>query len=234
MRSARSWGAAVAVLSLTLAAGCGSSSNSSANRSATPTPSSSAASASFNAADVAFATAVDQLDNQAHRLAALVPGRTAHHDLNSLMTAIDQHHVDLTPLPAWAKAGATPRPQPSGLWPAATFRAMSTMHGAAFDDAWLEHMAGTYAAIVALCRQELAHGVNPQARALATQPGLLNRVRRYHESWMHDDGPGMPVNPGPRFSPGPHSSPGPHYSGMPHYSPGPHSEMPHASSSPHR
>jgi hypothetical protein len=112
--------------------------------------------------------------------------------------------------------------------------------------------------MVALCRQELAHGVNPQARALAaralaTQPALLNRVRHYHDSWMHDDRLGTPVSPGPRYSPGPHYSPGPryspgphvsemphhspspHHSEMPHYSPGPHhSEMPHTSSSPHR
>jgi len=207
MHSTRAQGAAALALSVTVITGCSSTGSvptadhastaaatTSATASATPSTS-SATGVAFNATDVAFATTIDQLDNQVHRLAAMVPTRTAHHDLTTLGTAITQHHLDMTELPPRVKAGlptgATSPTQPSAMLPEAAFHTLSSMHGDAFDNAWLEHAAGTYTAIDALCRDELAHGIDPHARALAarelaTQPSLLNQVQHYHDAWMHD------------------------------------------------
>jgi Domain of unknown function (DUF305) len=125
-------------------------------------------------------------------------------------------------LHSWLTSWHQPTSSPTsyaGRVDAAHFRAMSAMHGNAFDGDWLEHMAGNYTAAIAACQQELDHGTNPQAgqlaaTRLAAMRTELGQIRLWHSDWEHDSRLGS-ATPGDPATSRPHDTPHPGYSSDP-------------------
>lgn len=218
-------GTALAV-SVALLAACTSGSSRPTTTSGTQgAPSSSASSTPslvnsgpHNTTDVAFARTLAQLSTDSHDMADLVAHRADHPALNLLAATVTRRaHDDDSTLHAWLTSWHQPTSSPTsypGRVDAAHFRAMSAMHGNAFDDDWLEHMAGNYTAAITACQQELDHGTNPQARQLgasrlAAMRTELGQIRSWHSNWEHDSRLG-PATPGDPATSRPHASDTPH------------------------
>lgn len=101
-----------------------------------------------NAADAGFAATLVRLGTQNLALAHLVEGRADHPELATLVPTIRHHASDIEHmqdwLTRWAGTGASGTPGAPGV-PTPVLQAMATLHGAEFDDSWLEHMGANYA-----------------------------------------------------------------------------------------
>jgi len=74
----------------------------------------------------------------------------------------------------------------TGMMSAADWAEIGGEHGQPFSSHWLDAMIGGYNTEVALCRQELASGASPQARALAAsmlaeRQSELAQLRQWHQ-----------------------------------------------------
>jgi uncharacterized protein (DUF305 family) len=235
--------AAVAALTLAAFTACASTQSTTHAEPTTPavrpTTSGVANSGSADAADAVFVATLTRLGGQNLTMAGLVASRAAHAELATLVPSIQLRSRDLDAMRDWMNEWHT-------RWPAATatpsgitdsmLGVMAAMHGAMFDDDWLEHMGANYSAAITACRYELAHGTNPQARQMASSwmrwmIGQLDTMRRWHAAWMHDGRfPPMMSAGGNATGPGT-STPVPHPSDMPYGGTAQMSTVPHAAPS---
>lgn len=199
IRAIVTWAAAAAA-GLALVTACTSANNDKPGPSATARATSATAvtgsnGGTANAADAAFVTALSGIGTQNLSMAALVGTRAGHPQLAALLPVIEQHAGDVGAMRAWLAQwhtpGATGTAAPTGVT-SAMLTAMAGMHGAMFDDSWLEHMGANYANAITACQDELAHGRNTQARQLATDwmrwmHDQLGQMRQWHDTWTHDD-----------------------------------------------
>ena len=214
------WCAAGTAVALAVLAGCGTTAsqptsgssavNSAVTASSVTTPTVAANVGRHNTTDVEFASTLAELTDQGRAIAALAQNRADHPALHGLATEVQGRAHDVDTLRAWQQDwGQQPGPattitSPSMLSPD-DLRALSELRGGAFEDAWLEHMAGNYTAAIAWCQRELNQGVNPQARGLATgwlgaMNDELGSVRQWHTEWGHHPNPAataIPAQPAP-------------------------------------
>lgn len=150
--------------------------------------------AAFNAVDVTFARSVVTLDQQSAALTGLVAGHTSRAELRTMAGRMDGDYGRYaSQARGWMHDWAQPLPSPSGspLWPSTgpgmingqNWSQMGHMYGQEFDSSWTD-------AAIAACRAELAHGISPQARALAQQmltarQAGLAQLHSWHDSRAH-------------------------------------------------
>lgn len=198
---------AAGAAALALAA-CGSGPATSGPSGATPRPTATTPattpSTPVNAADVAFATGMLRLENQAAAMAALAPSHTSTAQVRQFAAGLDEHAGEFQQMrglmsqwghaaPAPYAPGATP---PAGSGPGmmgpGAWGEMGRMHGADFNDHFADAMIANRAAEIALCRAEIAHGASPQAQALARamlaqRQAELTQLQAWRHLWEHDN-----------------------------------------------
>lgn len=197
-------------------AGCGSASSpagvpGSSSPAAGPASGTSPA-AAFNPADVGFARGMVVLEGQSQTMAALAAGQTTTSQLRQFAAhAGDQARSEKSQLRGWLRSWNQAAPQPwspggtppypmgpgmmgsshwNGYWNDTNrgWDAMRGLRGRAFDTGWTAMMAQGYTAQADLAQRELASGINPQARALASavltsrQAGLA-QLHQWYDQW---------------------------------------------------
>ena len=187
--------AAVLAVGVTLVAGCAAGPTHKSDPSSGPGATVVTSNAGpVNATDAAFVTTLSQIGAQNVTMAGLVRARADHTQLTTLVPAIQDHARDVDAmrdwLTHWHAAGTTGTATPTGIT-SSMLTAMAGMHGAMFDDDWLEHMGANYTLAIAACQDELSHGTNAQARELASDwmywmRGQLDEMRQWHDAWVHD------------------------------------------------
>lgn len=176
--------AVTAASALLLAAGCSDDNDAtthdahSATSSASATSATAAARTDFNDADVTFLQMMYPHHAQAVEMAKMVPSHTQNQQLIALAAQVEQAQAPemqqittlLTsfgkPAPS-AGAGHEGHSMP-GMMTDAQMSALQAAQGAEFDKQWLEMMIEHHLGAVDMARTELANGVNPESRQLAT------------------------------------------------------------------
>lgn len=133
-----------------------------------------------NEADVAFAQNMIPHHQQAVDMSAMVPSRTANPDVIVIANHIgsdQQSEIDILKelLARWGEpTGADHAGHDGhgamgidGMVDAATMDRLQYLHGSEFDVLWLRSMIRHHEGAVAMARQELAHGRNPDAVKMA-------------------------------------------------------------------
>ncbi|MFD6389542.1 DUF305 domain-containing protein [Nocardia sp. NPDC060259] len=175
---------AVSAASVLLLAACGDDTESATHDTHSSTSSTSATSATaaartdFNDADVTFLQMMYPHHAQAVEMAKMVPSHTQNQQLIALAAEVEkaqapemQQITDLLasfgkPAPS-ASAGHGGHAMP-GMMTDAQMTALQSAAGAEFDKQWLEMMIDHHEGAVDMARTELAGGVNPESRQLAT------------------------------------------------------------------
>ncbi|MEU3014743.1 DUF305 domain-containing protein [Nocardia asteroides] len=176
--------AVTAASALLLAAGCSDDNDTtthdthSATSSVSATSATAAARTDFNDADVTFLQMMYPHHAQAVEMAKMVPSHTQNQQLIALAAQVEQAQAPemqqittlLTsfgkPAPS-AGAGHEGHSMP-GMMTDAQMSALQAAQGAEFDKQWLEMMIEHHLGAVDMARTELANGVNPESRQLAT------------------------------------------------------------------
>lgn len=194
MSALRLTAVAAATGAVLFAAGCGSGDGTPTVVTTTtqaPVPTTAAA-ASYNDADVTFSQMMYPHHAQAVEMARLVPSRSRNQELITLAANVEQAQAPemtqiTTLLTGWGRPAPTTGTDHSGhamagMMTAEQMAALTAATGPDFDRRWLEMMIDHHLGAVAMARTELASGVNPQARALATaivsgQEAEITRMR---------------------------------------------------------
>ncbi|WP_227996692.1 DUF305 domain-containing protein [Nocardia australiensis] len=170
------------------AAGCGSDDSGSmpgmdhgSSSIAAATTSAPATRTDFNDADLMFLQMMYPHHAQAVEMAKLVPGRTQNQQLLSLAADVEKAQApemeQFTILlqsfgkPAPSASGGHTMPGTSampGMMTAEQMAALEAASGADFDRQWMQMMIDHHNGAIAMADTELASGVNPDAKALAT------------------------------------------------------------------
>ncbi|GAB92460.1 DUF305 domain-containing protein [Gordonia rhizosphera] len=175
------WSAVVAV---TLVAGCSTADEPSAAESSTPSlpmpmasgSASSSTAMSYNEYDVSFNQMMIPHHQQAVAMAELVADRTttaAVRDLATRIQAAQQPEIDemTARLAAWGVA--TPSTHEGHAMPGTMtdddMSALAAADGTAFDRLWLQQMIAHHQGAVEMSDDELAEGIDPSSRELATR-----------------------------------------------------------------
>ncbi len=189
--------ASLAVAAMIAAAGCstestdGSSDPTGAQASATQSPSSpTSGTQQHNSADVMFNQMMIPHHQQAVEMAGLVESRTQNPAVRQLATAIagaQQPEIDQmtarlkswgVPLTTSDDSGHEGHSMPghsmsggsmSGMMSEQQMAAMTAASGAQFDTLWLQGMIAHHEGAVEMANTELAQGIDPGSRELATQ-----------------------------------------------------------------
>ncbi|KAF0848633.1 DUF305 domain-containing protein [Nocardia caishijiensis] len=168
--------AAVAVV----AAGCSddSTTHSTQHSSTTASTTTAAARTDFNDADVNFLQMMYPHHAQAVEMSKLVPNRTQNQQLIALAAQIEQAQApemrQITDLltsfgePAPSAEGHGGHGMP-GMMTEEQMSALEAASGAEFDRQWLRMMIEHHQGAVEMAKPELAQGVNPEAKRLATK-----------------------------------------------------------------
>lgn len=139
-----------------------------------------------NDADVMFNQMMIPHHQQAVTMADLVPSRTENTQLRSLATQIknaQQPEIDqmTARLKAWGVSTESDHSNMNhdgmgdmsssmgGMMTDAQMTAMQQARGEAFDKLWLTGMIAHHQGAITMADDELANGINPQSRSLATQ-----------------------------------------------------------------
>lgn len=176
--------AVTAASALLLAAGCSDDNDTATHdtHSATSTTSSAAPSAAartdFNDADVTFLQMMYPHHAQAVDMAKMVPTHTQNAQLIALAAQVEKAQApemqQITGLlagfgkPAPSASGGHDGHAMPGMMTDAQMSALQSAQGADFDKQWLEMMIAHHEGAVAMAQTELAGGVNPESRQLAT------------------------------------------------------------------
>lgn len=176
--------AGTAASALLLAAGCSDDNDTATHdtHSATSTTSSAAPSAAartdFNDADVTFLQMMYPHHAQAVDMAKMVPTHTQNAQLIALAAQVEKAQApemqQITGLlagfgkPAPSASGGHDGHAMPGMMTDAQMSALQSAQGADFDKQWLEMMIAHHEGAVAMAQTELAGGVNPESRQLAT------------------------------------------------------------------
>lgn len=172
-----------ATAAVLFAAGCSDDSTTHpaehATTSAAATTTSAAATTEFNDADVTFLQMMYPHHAQAVDMAKMVPSRTQNQQLIALAAQVEkaqapemQQITDLLtgfgkPAPS-ATEGHGGHTMP-GMMTDAQMSSLEAATGADFDKQWLEMMIAHHEGAVGMAQTELAGGVNPTSRQLATK-----------------------------------------------------------------
>lgn len=194
---------AAGILALAALAGCSSGGTPPAAIPSTTAPSAARTSpaTAFNSADVTFARSVVTLDQQSTALTGLVAGHTSRAELRTMAARMDGDYGRYaSQARGWMHDWAQPLPSPSGspwrdsmgpgMMNGQDWNQMGHMYGQRFDSSWTDAAIAVNTAAIAACRAELAHGISPQARALAQQmltarQADLAQLHSWHDSWAH-------------------------------------------------
>ncbi len=176
--------AIAAASSLLLAAGCSDDSSdapahhSSTTTSASTTSAAAGARTDFNNADVTFLQMMYPHHAQAVEMAKMVPSRTQNQQLIALAAQVEQAQApemqQITTLltsfgkPAPTTGGGHEGHGMPGMMSAEQMSALEAATGAEFDRQWLEMMIEHHEGAVDMANTELAGGVNPESKQLAT------------------------------------------------------------------
>lgn len=175
-------GAGAIVLSLALSA-CGGTSTPAATGSAPAAPSSAQAAQQFNDADVQFAQMMIPHHRQAIQMAELAPDRAQSADVKALAEQImGAQEPEIATLTGFLQAWGAEVPADdsmngmagmdhsgmSGMMTPEQLTELSNASGAEFDRMFLEMMVVHHQSAVAEAEAELSDGINPDAKALAT------------------------------------------------------------------
>jgi uncharacterized protein (DUF305 family) len=133
-----------------------------------------------NAADVAFAQNMIPHHQQAVDMSAMVPSHTANPDLIVIANHIgsdQQSEIDVLKelLAQWGEPTAPDHTGHDGhgamgidgMVDGATMSRLQSLRGSGFDVLWLRSMIEHHQGAVAMARQEIAHGRNPDAVKMA-------------------------------------------------------------------
>ncbi|MFE6919678.1 DUF305 domain-containing protein [Nocardia sp. NPDC057663] len=175
---------AVTAASALLLAACGDDTESATHDTHSTTSSASATSATaaartdFNDADVTFLQMMYPHHAQAVEMAKMVPGHTQNQQLIALAAAVEKAQApemqQITGLlvsfgkPAPSASGGHEGHAMPGMMTEAQMTALQSAQGAEFDKQWLAMMIDHHEGAVDMARTELAGGVNPESRQLAT------------------------------------------------------------------
>ncbi|MFC4125675.1 DUF305 domain-containing protein [Nocardia rhizosphaerae] len=173
--------AVTAASALLLAAGCADDTETATRAttsSATSTETTAATAAEFNDADVTFLQMMYPHHAQAVEMAQLVPSRTQNQELIALAAQVEQAQApEMAQITALLAGFGKPAPSTGdghdghtmpGMMSGEQMAALESAQGAEFDRQWLEMMIEHHEGAVEMARTELADGVNPESRQLAT------------------------------------------------------------------
>ena len=142
---------------------------------ATPTPEAEAT-GPHNLADVDFATAMIPHHAQAIEMARIVLKRTDNPEIKALATRIEGAQApEITMLAGWLTGWGAPVPDTSahggmemdGMMSESDLRELETTRQSKVDALFLNQMIEHHQGAIAMARDELASGSNPQAKELA-------------------------------------------------------------------
>ncbi|MGW6426465.1 DUF305 domain-containing protein [Nocardia sp. NPDC055053] len=175
---------AVSAASVLLLAACGDDTESATHDTHSPTSSVSATSATagartdFNDADVTFLQMMYPHHAQAVEMAKMVPSHTQNQQLIALAAEVEKAQApEMRQITDLLASFGKPAPSASeghdghampGMMTDAQMTALQSATGAEFDKQWLEMMIDHHEGAVDMARTELADGVNPESRQLAT------------------------------------------------------------------
>ncbi|AFA71682.1 protein of unknown function DUF305 [Gordonia polyisoprenivorans VH2] len=183
IRRAASAATALAAAAL-IVAGCSSSESSSptGHSGHGTTATSSPHNAAHNQADVMFNQMMIPHHEQAVEMADLVPSRTDNAQLRALATQIrnaQQPEIDqmTARLKSWGVAvddggdhgGHSMSGDMGGMMSDAQMTSLENARGAQFDTLWLQGMIAHHQGAITMADAELAGGIDPESRSLATQ-----------------------------------------------------------------
>ncbi|MYS80261.1 DUF305 domain-containing protein [Embleya scabrispora] len=152
-------------------------------------PGGAGASASFSEADVMFAQMMIPHHEQAVEMAGQAPGKAADPEVKRLAAAIEAAQApEIAMLKGWLTGWGRPLAAPTGhdmggMMSAAEMAAFGKSSGVEFDRRFLELMIVHHEGAIAMARDELAKGTDPQARKLAeairtSQAEEVTRMKR--------------------------------------------------------
>ncbi|MFD4431697.1 DUF305 domain-containing protein [Nocardia sp. NPDC058497] len=175
---------AVSAASVLLLAACGDDTDSathdthSSTSSASATSATAAARTDFNDADVTFLQMMYPHHAQAVEMAKMVPSHTQNQQLIALAAEVEKAQApEMQQITGLLASFGKPAPSASeghgghdmpGMMTDAQMTALQSAQGAEFDKQWLEMMIDHHEGAVDMARTELAGGVNPESRQLAT------------------------------------------------------------------
>ncbi|MFE7720153.1 DUF305 domain-containing protein [Nocardia rhizosphaerihabitans] len=189
---------AVSAASVLLLAACGEDTDSathdthSSTSSASATSATAAARTDFNDADVTFLQMMYPHHAQAVEMAKMVPSHTQNQQLIALAAEVEKAQApEMQQITGLLTSFGKPAPSASeghdghampGMMTDAQMSALQSAQGAEFDKQWLEMMIDHHEGAVDMARTELAGGVNPESRQLATaivaaQEAEINTMR---------------------------------------------------------
>lgn len=189
---------AVSAASVLLLAACGDDTDSatldthSSTSSASATSATAAARTDFNDADVTFLQMMYPHHAQAVEMAKMVPSHTQNQQLIALAAEVEKAQApEMQQITGLLVSFGKPAPSASeghaghampGMMTDAQMSALQSAQGAEFDKQWLEMMIDHHEGAVDMARTELASGVNPESRQLATaivaaQEAEINTMR---------------------------------------------------------
>lgn len=152
----------------------------SATASASAGSSTSAKAGSFAPADAAFATAMIPHHGQAIEMADQALKKATTKEVRDLATAIKgAQDPEIQLMSGWLRSWGEPVPEPSmdmsghsghkmtGMMTAEQMADLDKATGSAYDELWLRMMIEHHEGAVAMSKDELKYGKNPDARRLA-------------------------------------------------------------------
>ncbi len=114
-------------------------------------------------------------------------------------TIVLEHGIANRDLLGHFKELGVPVPKDAGIANAALYEKMTTLHGSAFDKAYIAAMAGGHEAAVVLYSHEVDSGKNATAKAYAANklPGILGHTAMIYQCAKKVGAPGLNLRPAP-------------------------------------
>lgn len=114
-------------------------------------------------------------------------------------TIVLEHGIANRDLKGHFSEMGVPLPKDAGIANAALYEKMKTLHGAAFDKAYISAMAGGHEAAVVLYSHEAQNGKNATAKAYATNklPTILGHTAMIYQCAKKINAPGIDLRPAP-------------------------------------
>ena len=114
-------------------------------------------------------------------------------------TIVMEHGMANRDLLGHFKEMGVPVPKDAGIANAALYEKMKTLHGAAFDKAYISAQAGAHEAAIVLYSHEVDSGKNATAKAYATNklPSILGHTAMIYQAAKKVGAPGLNLRPAP-------------------------------------